>query len=123
MSRQLANEETESGGGGGQAIYSERYVAFVDIFGFSSIVIFHPIPARSIDLRPSNLRNYAGSRFMEFKWTANCETSGDDASAGPKLCVLRALYGFSPLGFGADRRFAPVLWLAELLQPKQVQRV
>jgi hypothetical protein len=39
MSRQVANEETESGGGGGQTIYSERYVAFVDIFGFSSIVI------------------------------------------------------------------------------------
>ena len=52
MSRQVANEETESGGGGGQAIYSERYVAFVDIFSFSSIVIFHPIPARSIDLHP-----------------------------------------------------------------------
>lgn len=68
MSHQVANEETESGGGGGQAIYSERYVAFVDIFGFSSIVIFHPIPARSIDLRPSNSRETTLARDL---WNSN----------------------------------------------------
>jgi hypothetical protein len=37
MSRQVANEEIKSGRGE-QAIYSERYVAFVDILGFSRIV-------------------------------------------------------------------------------------
>jgi hypothetical protein len=67
MSHQVANEETESGGGGGQTIYSERYVAFVDIFGFSSIVISY-LTSSINRSTPSNLRETTLARDL---WNSN----------------------------------------------------